>query len=213
MGDGTTVTAGAPDFLHENARFRVRTACQARIAARRDSVRAFLGRGLTVPQIARALGVAVRTAAGDVRAVREETGLELRITSAQDVGVQVLFAARARENELWKLFVTVEKSLSPTEAVRARLSILKELRACVTETTSTLQSLGVVYRAPTTAAIDIRYRAFDALGKVDGSMLKRMADAETEDEWRKLAAEAIGPELAGALAVEPAAMLASGTPA
>jgi hypothetical protein len=107
---------------------------------------------LSLAEISKATGVSLRTTVCDARAVRAATTPELRSAATADVAGDVVLAAETRERELWRMYSAAGTLMSADalRAIRAQLRVLRELRLSITETTTTLQSLGAVYRAPST---------------------------------------------------------------
>lgn len=171
------------------------TAKQVQVERRRRQVANLLVRRFTRTEIAEALGHPVSTIDKDIAAVRDTFEKELgKTSSVMQVAADVLQRSHARERELWAV---VQRSMGRKEQGKPveeedRVSLimaLRELRANQNDELRSLQSLGLIYKAPQRMSLDMR--VMSQLSALPEETLKELAEAD-EASFARLVEQTLG---------------------
>jgi hypothetical protein len=120
-----------------------------------ERVATMLSQQLTAAEIAQAVGCSVRTVGAIAREIRQETERELVSTTALRTAADLVAAHRVATRALWSEFSTA-RQLTRRESIRARTSIVAQLRKERESLLEGLQSLGIVHRQPQHVQIEAR---------------------------------------------------------
>lgn len=129
----------------------------------------------------------------DVAWIRAQHKGDIGSMTAQDYGAVIRRDTEAMTRQLWQMFWDAGQ-LRPADRVRARVSIVREIRAQKQHELDAFQTLGIVYKAP--MQVQVRQRMFEQFEGLSASLSARIAAATTEAELMAVVTEAFGSEVA-----------------
>lgn len=169
-----------------------------RIWERRKQVAQLLGQGARLADIASTLKVAIRTVGADVRVIKAEIENSLRQATALEVARDLTLDHDVRRQAGWKIWLDA-RNLPQPEQGRLQLAALRELRETAADLTRSMQSLGIWFRQPTEARIDMRIQCLDELRALPQETLGRLSRARDIGEIRGLIAAHTGDDRAACI--------------